>query len=76
MPESEHETIAGFVTDELDRIPEVGDEVALDAGMLRVERVDGARVRRLSFTPSDTATDYDPVRTHDQIIDELKKDLT
>jgi len=76
VPESEHETIAGFVTDELDRIPEVGDEVALDAGMLRVERVDGARVLRLSFTPSDTATDYDPVSTHDQIIDELKKDLT
>ncbi|GAB2454859.1 CBS domain containing-hemolysin-like protein [Conyzicola lurida] len=67
VPESEHETIAGFVADELDRIPEVGDEVALPTGAMRVERVDGARVLRLSFTPAE--------ETHDGIVDELKKDL-
>jgi CBS domain containing-hemolysin-like protein len=47
----EYETVGGFVTDELDRLPAEGDEVELASGTLRVERVDGARVDRLSFTP-------------------------
>jgi len=65
--DAEYETVAGFVADELDRIPEVGDEAAVATGTLRVERVDNARVLRLSFTPTDSS--------HDQIVDELKKDL-
>jgi CBS domain containing-hemolysin-like protein len=53
VPEDDdYETIGGFVTDQLDRIPEVGDEVALEHGILRVERVDGSRVDRLRFTPT------------------------
>jgi len=65
--DAEYETIAGFVTDELDRIPEVGDEAELPTGTLRVERVDGARVLRLSFTPTESA--------HDDVVDALKKEL-
>lgn len=52
VPESEdRDTIAGFVADELDRIPEVGDEVAVEGGVLRVERMDGPSVLRLAFIP-------------------------
>jgi CBS domain containing-hemolysin-like protein len=47
----DYETVGGFVTDELDRLPAEGDEVELPSGTLRVERVEGARVDRLSFTP-------------------------
>ncbi|MFL4479196.1 hemolysin family protein [Paeniglutamicibacter sp. ORCA_105] len=47
----EYDTVAGFVADELDRIPEPGDEVSLDGGTLRVERVVGTHVQRLKFTP-------------------------
>ncbi|PRY68421.1 CBS domain containing-hemolysin-like protein [Glaciihabitans tibetensis] len=75
VPESDHETIAGFVTDELDRIPEVGDEVGIPTGTLRVERIDGARVLRLSYTPNELLTDPPTASKHDQIIDEMKKDL-
>ena len=73
--DSEYETVAGFVADELDRIPEVGDLVALPAGTLRVERVDGARVLRLSFTPNEPE---DPTATpaHDAIVAELKKEIS
>jgi len=66
--DAEYETIAGYVTDELDRIAEVGDEVALPTGTLRVERVEGLRVLRLSFTPTESE--------HDLIVDELKRDLS
>jgi CBS domain containing-hemolysin-like protein len=76
IPDTDHETVAGFVTDELDRIPEVGDEVALDTGSLRVERVDGARVLRLSYTPTEIPTDSGTKSTHDQIVDDITKDLT
>ncbi|HEY5822157.1 MAG TPA: hemolysin family protein [Propionibacteriaceae bacterium] len=49
--DNEYDTVAGYVTDQLDRIPEVGDEVSIGGGQLRVERVDGTRVDRLCFTP-------------------------
>lgn len=52
IPEDDaYETAAGFVMRELGRIPEVGDEVDVPGGRLRVERVDGRRVDRLRFTP-------------------------
>ena len=58
VPEDDdYETIGGFVTDRLDRIPEVGDEVTLENGILRVERVDGPRVDRLRFTPTSEAVE-------------------
>nr|WP_183341160.1 hemolysin family protein [Microlunatus antarcticus] len=54
VPEDEeYETVGGFVTDRLDRLPDVGDEVGIDAGTLRVERIDGSRVDRVRFTPAE-----------------------
>jgi len=77
VPEDDdYDTIGGFVTDQLDRIPEVGDTVAIDGGVLRVERVDGARVERLRFTP--TAPETDPSMAgnpHDRVVAAIRKDL-
>ncbi len=47
-----YDTVAGFVMSELGRIPDVGDEVELDHGTLRVERLDGRRIDRLRYTPT------------------------
>ncbi|MCU1545984.1 MAG: hypothetical protein JWP30_1084 [Homoserinimonas sp.] len=72
VPEDgEYDTVAGFVTDELDRIPELGDEVRIDGGTLRVERVVSNHVERLRFTP-DALTEASP----DRVVDNLTKDLT
>ena len=46
-----YETVAGFVMHRLGVMPKVGDEVAIDGGVLRVERLDGRRVERVRFTP-------------------------
>lgn len=54
--DDDYETVAGYVIDTLDRLPVVGDEVTIDQGVLRVERVDGSRVERLRFTPAEPAT--------------------
>jgi CBS domain containing-hemolysin-like protein len=51
--DAEYETVGGFVTDELDRLPAPGDEVGIDGGTLRVERMDGSRVDRLRYTPDE-----------------------
>lgn len=52
IPEDEnYDTVAGFVMAQLGRIPTVGDEVAVEGGLLRVERLDGRRIDRLRFTP-------------------------
>ncbi|MGA8209429.1 MAG: hemolysin family protein [Nocardioidaceae bacterium] len=45
------DTVAGFVMAELEQIPELGDEVEIESGTLRVERIDGARIARLRFVP-------------------------
>jgi CBS domain containing-hemolysin-like protein len=50
-----YETVAGFVMNELGRLPVVGDEVAVEGGTLRVERLDGRRIDRLRFTPAPVA---------------------
>jgi CBS domain containing-hemolysin-like protein len=70
----EYDTMAGFVTDRLDRIPELGDEVPVDGGHLRVERVAGTQVERLRFTPSESQKA--PQSPHDRIIDNLTQELT
>ena len=46
-----YETVAGFIMSSLGRIPSVGDEVLIDSGSLRVERMDGRRIDRVRFTP-------------------------
>jgi CBS domain containing-hemolysin-like protein len=49
----DYETVGGFVIDKLDRLPEVGDEITIAQGRLRVERMDGTRVGRLRYTPEE-----------------------
>nr|WP_202130172.1 hemolysin family protein [Rathayibacter iranicus] len=50
-----YETVAGFVMRELGRLPTIGDEVEVEGGSLRVERLDGRRIDRLRFTPNPEA---------------------
>nr|RZI35199.1 Magnesium and cobalt efflux protein CorC [Cryobacterium sp. SO1] len=59
--DGDYDTIAGFVTDRLDRMPELGDTVPIDEGTLRIERMDGTRVSRIRLTPTVTTADRDPV---------------
>jgi CBS domain containing-hemolysin-like protein len=51
IPENDdYDTVAGYVLQELGRIPEQGDELELpEGGTLRVERMDGRRIARLRF---------------------------
>ncbi len=46
-----YETVAGFVLARLGRLARVGDEVVVEDGVLRVERLSGRRVERLRYTP-------------------------
>jgi len=58
VPESdEYGTVAGFVLDCLGHIPEAGEELAVDRGVLRVEELSGMRIDRLRYVPSDVSTD-------------------
>jgi len=46
-----YETVAGFMMKKLGRVAAVGDEVVIDGGILKVERMDGKRVDRIKFIP-------------------------
>lgn len=46
-----YETVAGWLMSELGRLAKVGDTVEVDAGVFRVERMDGRRIDRIRFTP-------------------------
>ncbi|WP_423920000.1 hemolysin family protein [Frigoribacterium sp. 2-23] len=75
--DGDYETVAGFVVDELDRLPEVGDEVAIAGGALRVERVDGQRLERLRYTPEmPSPLDAGPATDHDRVVTTLREDLS
>ncbi len=47
VPEGRYETVAGFLAERLQRLPEPGDSVSLDGAELTVETVEGRRVARV-----------------------------
>ena len=50
VPESGlYETVAGYVVSRLGRLPQVGDRVEIEQGVLEVLRIDGRRVDRVRF---------------------------
>ena len=51
LPAGDYETIAGFVINALERVPEEGDRVELDTGTLEVTRMAGPRVVELLLHP-------------------------
>jgi len=53
IPDGEDwDTVAGYVVDALERLPELGDEIPVETGTLRVERLDGPRIVRLRYVPT------------------------
>ncbi|WP_108250428.1 hemolysin family protein [Planctomonas deserti] len=66
-----YETVAGFVMSEIGRLPVVGDEVAIEGGALRVERLDGRRIDRIRYTPTPTPPEND--RPVDELAAEVKR---
>lgn len=56
VPEGDvYDTVGGYVMSVLERVPSVGDEVALDSGTLEVVRMDGRRVDRVRYVPHPSA---------------------
>ncbi|MFI6231599.1 hemolysin family protein [Micromonospora echinospora] len=56
VPEhDDYDTVAGFVTTRLNRFPQVGDEVEIEGGVLRVEHLNGVQADRLRFLPAGAA---------------------
>jgi CBS domain containing-hemolysin-like protein len=58
VPESdEYDTLAGFLGDRLDAVPEVGDEVVHEGWRFVVRRRDGLRVDRIVLEPTRESVD-------------------
>jgi len=57
VPDGEYETLAGFVLDQLGRIPAVGDGFIHDHHHLEVEEMDGLRVAMVRVTRLDAGGD-------------------
>jgi CBS domain containing-hemolysin-like protein len=57
-----YETVAGWMMAELGRIAESGDTIEVEAGVFRVERMDGRRIDRIRFTPNAPVTGEVPVQ--------------
>jgi len=51
LPEEHFDTIGGFVFGSLNRVPEVGDEVGVEGGLLRVVKMQGRRIAYLRHYP-------------------------
>ncbi len=55
LPEDRFDTIGGFVFGSLNRVPEVGDEVPVESGVLRVVKMRGRRIEYLRHLPAASA---------------------
>ena len=53
--EGPYETVAGWLMSELGKLPVVGDTVDVEAGVFRIERLDGRRIDRVRYTPTPEA---------------------
>ncbi|WP_199853939.1 hemolysin family protein [Plantactinospora sp. BB1] len=74
IPEDDdYDTIGGFVTARLERIPRVGDEIAVEGGRLRVEHLNGVQVDRLRFIPADAGGGPGTDRTADVRAEEVAR---
>jgi putative hemolysin len=51
LPDGPYETVAGFVMNELGRVPRLGDWIEVDGHRLDVVAVDGRRASRIRVTP-------------------------
>jgi CBS domain containing-hemolysin-like protein len=69
----DYDTAGGYVTDALGRLPELGDEVRITGGTLRIERIDGHRIVRLRYTPDDPQHDPSLLTRHDRLVHALAK---
>jgi CBS domain containing-hemolysin-like protein len=49
LPEGEYETVAGLVLDRLGRLPQAGEQVALDSVVLTVLELQGPRIARVQI---------------------------
>ncbi|HEV2529029.1 MAG TPA: hemolysin family protein [Thermomicrobiales bacterium] len=80
VPEDEdYETVGGFLAEQLDRIPEMGDEVSLEGGTLRVERMVGQRLERIRFIPAEPVEgepSTNPVSRHDRLVERIEEQVT
>lgn len=54
--EERYETVGGLVFGRLNRIPVVGDEIAVESGRMRVTRMRGRRIEYLLFDPGVSAS--------------------
>jgi CBS domain containing-hemolysin-like protein len=47
VPEGRYETLGGYLAEQLQRLPAVGDTVPVEGGELTVETIEGRRVARV-----------------------------
>ncbi len=59
-----YETVAGFIIDQLGRMPEVDDTVDVGDATLRVDELDGRRISRIDVTRRDVSDLSEPDRGH------------
>lgn len=50
LVDGSYETVAGFIIDQLDRMPEIGDSVVVDDATLTVAELDGHRISRVDVS--------------------------
>ncbi|WP_137122764.1 hemolysin family protein [Segeticoccus rhizosphaerae] len=60
-----YETVGGFIMAALGRVPTVGDQVPVPGWIVRVTAMDGRRIDRLRFVPTDPTASLSRTRARD-----------
>jgi CBS domain containing-hemolysin-like protein len=62
VPSEDYDTLGGYITHELGRLPKAGEEVRTDGVRFVVETVEGRRIRRVRVTREVVEASEEPVR--------------
>jgi len=60
LPDGPYETVAGYLMNEIGRVPRLGDWIEVDGNRLEVVVVDGRRASRIKVTPPPTEPADEP----------------
>ena len=52
LEDGSYETVAGYVIDQLGRIPDVGDSINVDSSVIEVKALDGHRIAEVEIKPT------------------------
>lgn len=69
------DTLGGFIFSQIGRVPEIGEIIETNGALLRIENIEGRRIRKVHVTRHDPPTTDDEPPTDEPVADTMPPDM-